>query len=111
MQDARLIYSQRLEARRAELAWRERRHRMLGYAQLAVVACALAMVWLALAYHSLSILWALVPAAVFVTLMLVHDRLLRVAALRRFLSGMMTTSGKCVVTMRVMSTVRLDGVT
>jgi hypothetical protein len=83
MQDARLIYSQRLEARRSELAWRERRHRMLGYVQLAIVAGGLAMVWLALAYHSFSILWVLVPAAVFVTLMLFHDRLLRVAALHR----------------------------
>ena len=83
MQDPRPIYSQRLEERRAELAWRERRHRLLGYVQLAVVAAGLAMVWLALAYHSFSILWAFVPAAVFVTLMLVHDRLLRVAALHR----------------------------
>ena len=82
MQDPRPIYSQRLEERRAELAWRERRHRLLGYVQLAVVAAGLAMVWLALAYHSFSILWAFVPAAVFVTLMLVHDRLLRVAALQ-----------------------------
>jgi hypothetical protein len=83
MQDPRLIYSQRLEECRAELAWRERRHRMLGYVQLAVVAAGLAMVWLALAYHSFSILWVPVPTAVFVALMLVHDRLLRVAALKR----------------------------
>ena len=83
MQDPRLIYSQRLADRRAELAWRERRHRLLGYVQLAVAAGGLAIVWLALAYHSFSILWVLVPVAVFVTLMLVHDRLLRVAAVRR----------------------------
>ena len=83
MQDPRLIYSQRLEERRAELAWRERRHRLLGYVQLAVVAVGLAMVWLALAYHSFSILWVLVPTAMFVTLVLIHDRLLRVGALRR----------------------------
>jgi len=83
MEDPRLIYSQRLVERRSELAWRERRHRLLGYVQLAVVAGGLAMVWLALAYHSFSILWVLVPAAVFVILMLVHDRLLRIAAVRR----------------------------
>jgi MutS domain V len=83
MQNPRLVYSQRLEERRAELAWRERRHRLLGYVQLVVVAAGLAMVWLALAYHSFSILWVLVPAAIFVTLMVVHDRLLRVVALRR----------------------------
>jgi hypothetical protein len=83
MQDPRIIYSQRLEERRAELAWRERRHRMLGYGQLAVAAAGLSMVWLALVHNSFSILWVLVPAAVFVTLMLIHDRLLRVAALDR----------------------------
>jgi hypothetical protein len=83
MQDPRLIYSERLEERRAELAWRDRRHRMLGYVQLAVVACALAMVWLALVRNSFSILWVLVPAATFVTLMLLHDRQLRLAALGR----------------------------
>ena len=83
MQDPHLIYSQKLEERRAELAWRERRHRLLGYVQLGVVAAGLAMVWLALVYNSFSILWVLVPAAVFVSLLLIHDRLLRVAALRR----------------------------
>jgi hypothetical protein len=83
MQDPRLIYYQRLQERRAELVRRERRHRLLGYVQLAVVAAGLAMVWLALAYRAFSIVWVLVAAAVFVTLMLVHDRLLRVAALHR----------------------------
>jgi len=83
MQDPRLIYSQRLLERRTELVWRERRHRMLGYVQLAVVAAGLAMVWLALVHNSFSILWALAPLAVFVALMVIHDRLLRVAALRR----------------------------
>jgi hypothetical protein len=83
MQSPRLIYAERLAERRAELAWRERRHRMLGYVQLAVALCALAGVWLALADHAFSILWVLAPAAIFVTLVLLHDRLLRTAALRR----------------------------
>ena len=74
MQDPRLVYSQRLVERRTELLWRERRHRLLGYVQLVVVAAGLAMVWLPLAYHSFSILWVLAPAAIFVTLMLLHDR-------------------------------------
>jgi hypothetical protein len=83
MQDPHNIYSQRLGERRTELAWRERRHRSLGYVQLAVVTAGLVMVWLALAYHSFSILWVLLPATAFVILMLVHDRQLRVAAVRR----------------------------
>jgi hypothetical protein len=83
MQNPVLVYSERLERHRAELAWRERRHRALGYLQLGVVVVALAGVWLALADHAFSILWVLAPAALFVALVLVHDRLLQVAELRR----------------------------
>ncbi|MBV8730538.1 MAG: DNA mismatch repair protein MutS [Acidobacteriia bacterium] len=81
--DPRSIYSQRLEERRADLALRERRHRALGWLQLAAVGCALICVWLALANHAFSILWALVPAALFVAFLLVHDRLLKRSELRR----------------------------
>jgi MutS domain V len=83
MNDPRLIYAQQLEERRADLTRRERRHRALGYVQLAMVVCALVGVWLALADHAFSILWVLAPAAIFVTLVVIHDRLLQVAELRR----------------------------
>ena len=83
MDDPRVIYARRLEERRAELAWRERRHRVLGYPQLAMVVIALAGVWLALVNHAFSILWVLAPAAIFVALVLIHDRLLERAELRR----------------------------
>jgi hypothetical protein len=83
MEDPRLIYTSRLEERRADLAWRERRHRAMGYLQLAAVICALAVVWLALFNKAFSVLWVFLPAAVFVALLVIHDRLLRMAEFRR----------------------------
>jgi hypothetical protein len=83
MDDPRLIYTSRLEKHRADLAWRERRHRVMGYFQLGAALCALAVVWLALFNHAFSVLWVFLPAAVFVALLIIHDRLLRIAELRR----------------------------
>ena len=82
MPDPRTIYAQRLEVRRADLAVRERRHHLLGNLQLAAVGCGLAMVVAALGYQTFSIAWVAVPAAVFVALLIVHDRLLRMAEFR-----------------------------
>jgi len=83
MQDPRLIYAERLVERRADIAAREQRHRVLGYLQLGAVVCALAGVWLALVNQAFSIAWVTLPAAVFVTLFVIHDGLLKVAELRR----------------------------
>jgi hypothetical protein len=83
MEDPRAIYSQRLAERRADLVVRERRHRLLGYWQLAAVVCVLAAIWLALADRAFSIVWSIVPAAVFVFLLVIHDRLLQIAELHR----------------------------
>jgi MutS domain V len=83
MSDPRLIYTQRLTERRADLAVRERRHRLLGNLQLAVVAAALIMVVAALAYQTFSIAWAAIPGAIFVVCLVIHDRLLRMAEFRR----------------------------
>ena len=83
MQDPRLLYSQRLAERRADVQARERRHRMLGYWQLAAILCVLAAVWLALVNAAFTIIWAVVPAAAFITLFVIHDRLLRIAELHR----------------------------
>jgi hypothetical protein len=80
--DPRLVYARLLEERRADIAWRERRHRTLGYARLAAVTGAAAVVWLALG-GQLSILWMAVPIAVFAVMVVVHDRLLRVLERRR----------------------------
>ena len=80
--DPRLIYSRLLDERRADIAARERRHRILGYSRLAAVTGAAAVVWLALA-GELSIVWVAVPIAVFAVLVVIHDRLLRVLERRR----------------------------
>ena len=80
--DPRLVYSRLLEQRRADIAWRERRHRTLGYGRLAAVLGAAAVVWVALAGH-LSIVWVTVPIAVFAVLVVIHDHLLRLLERRR----------------------------
>jgi hypothetical protein len=80
--DPRLVYSRLLEERRADIALRERRHRTLGYGRLATVIAAAAVVWLALAGR-LSIIWIIVPIAVFAVLVAIHDRLLRTLERRR----------------------------
>jgi hypothetical protein len=76
------VYTQRLEERRAEIARREDVHRRMGYVQLAFIACAGVLVWLALS-RSLSILWVLVPAAAFASLIVIHERLLKTLERRR----------------------------
>ena len=81
--DPRTAYSQLLKERRADIALRESRHRNLGYARLAVVMAAVALVWAALATQAFSIAWVIVPIAIFTALLIVHDRLLRVTERRR----------------------------
>ncbi|HJT87952.1 MAG TPA: hypothetical protein VJ732_08850, partial [Bryobacteraceae bacterium] len=83
MQDPRVLYSQLLADRRRELAAGEARHRRLGYGQLGVVTAALAMVWVALVDHAFSIGWVVLPACVFVGLLVIHDRVLDGLELRR----------------------------
>jgi len=97
--DPRAFYSQRLQERRADIARRELRHQRLSYARLAAVVTALAVVWLALAQHAFSILWVLVPGALFVALIVIHERLLRVIerlrrAQRFFEKGLARLEGK-----------------
>ena len=80
--DPRQVYAQLLEERRADIAWRERRHRTLGYCRLAVATSAAVVVWLALA-GELSIVWITVPIVVFAALAVIHDQLLRTLERRR----------------------------
>ena len=74
--DPRTLYTERLAERRAEIAHRQRRHRLLGHGKLAMAACGVALVWLALAQGAFSILWVLVPIAGFVALVVIHEKLL-----------------------------------
>src|ERR1039457_1689717 len=77
MTDPRQAYTALLSERRADILFRERRHASLGYGRLAAVVSAAVILWLALVSRALSIAWVLVPIAVFGTLAVVHDRLLR----------------------------------
>ncbi len=77
MTDPRQAYTALLKERRADILSRERRHTLLGYGRLAAVVCAAVILWLALVSRALSIAWVLVPVAVFGTLVVIHDRLLR----------------------------------
>jgi hypothetical protein len=75
--DPRTLYTERLAERRAEIAHQEKRHRRLGHGKLAMAACGVALVWLALAQGAFSILWVLVPIAGFVLLVVIHEKLLK----------------------------------
>jgi hypothetical protein len=81
--EPRVLYQRLIEQRRDEVAADERRHKRLGYLRLAVVACAVMMVWAALTLQAFSIAWVLLPIAVFAALMVWHDRLLRLLEHRR----------------------------
>ncbi len=74
---AQSAYQTLRDERLRAIASLEARQRRLAYARLAMVAGALAVVWLALARQPSSILWVLAPAAVFTVLMLFHNRLER----------------------------------
>ena len=97
--DPRSVYTKLLAERRADIAQRERRHRMLGYIRLGVVGCGLVMVWIALATSAFSIAWVLIPIGVFAALLVVHERLLQQAERRRravrfFENGLARLDGK-----------------
>ena len=81
--DPRTLYKQRLEERRAAIAHRELRHRMLGRGKLATAAFGVALVWIALAQGAFSILWVLIPIAGFALLVVVHEKLLKELERRR----------------------------
>ncbi len=76
-QDPRSIYTQLLQERRTAIAMREKRHQLFGYFRLGAVAAGVAMVWMALVQQSFSILWASIPLAVFIGLIVLHEHLLR----------------------------------
>lgn len=75
--DPHAEYTQRLNARLAEAALEERRHRMLGNVRLVVALAAAGLAWLAFGRHLLSGWWLLVPGAGFVALMGIHERVIR----------------------------------
>src|SRR5581483_1521767 len=83
MENPRVIYSELLEERRRDVAAREQRHHSLGYGRMAAVVIVVVLVWAALATNGFSIVWSAIPAAAFIALMVVHERLLRAMELHR----------------------------
>ncbi len=75
--DPHTLYSERLSERRADIAARERLHRTFGHWRLVAAVTAVGLILAALTSHALSVLWAAIPAAAFVALVVIHERLLR----------------------------------
>jgi len=76
--DPRSAYGQRLEARRASAARHDQRHRTIGNLRLLVFVSAAVLAWLAWGRGALSAFWLGLPAAVFICLIVAHERVLRV---------------------------------
>ncbi len=98
MEDPRSVYSRLLKERLAEIAAREARHQVLGYYRLAVAAAGVAVLWMAI-QQSITILWLVVPLAVFIGLIVLHEHLLRRLERRRraasfFEKGLARLDGK-----------------
>ena len=81
-QDPREMYSRLLAERRAEIAGREQRHRILGYLKLGAAGALGLALWMALV-HVISVFWSLVPAALVAALLVFHEHLLRQLERRR----------------------------
>src|SRR5580698_9326633 len=75
--DPRSAYTERLDARRRSVAGHDRRHRTIGNLRLLVFLSAGVMAWLIWGRGLLSPFWLALPAAVFVCLIVAHERVLR----------------------------------
>lgn len=69
-------YRQRLGEARAALEDEQKRHHALGYAKIVVFAAAV-LAAIALLHTPRLLIWLLIPTAIFVLLIVVHDRVLR----------------------------------
>lgn len=70
-------YSRRLKAREAEVAQLQRRHLWLGNARIAVFMAILIQCWITGKTGSPHVYWLLVPIALFVGLVIAHQRVVR----------------------------------
>ncbi|MGO9228227.1 MAG: MutS-related protein [Bryobacteraceae bacterium] len=77
MEEPRDTYTTLHGQRRASIVAGEARQGRLGYWRLAAVAAAGAVVLLALSGPRITILWTLIPAAIFVALLVAHARISR----------------------------------
>jgi hypothetical protein len=75
--DPRSAYTERLGARRAAVVAHDQRHRTIGNLRLLVFIGAAVLAWLDWGRGLLSAYWLGLPAAVFVCLIVAHERVLR----------------------------------
>jgi hypothetical protein len=75
--DPHSAYTERLEARRRAVAQHDQRHRTIGNLRLLVFTAAAVLAWLAWGRNALSAFWLGLPAAVFLCLIVAHERVLR----------------------------------
>jgi hypothetical protein len=70
-------YRKRLAARLEVIAAKERRHVLLGYLKVAVIAGLIALVWIYFASHPFRAYWLLVPVAVYALLAVLHEHVIQ----------------------------------
>jgi MutS domain V len=70
-------YSERLEARAAQVVEHDRRHVLVGNLRLLIFFAGVAIAWLALARHVMSQAWLAIPVIIFALLAAYHSRILR----------------------------------
>ncbi|HVN06144.1 MAG TPA: hypothetical protein VMT86_17100 [Bryobacteraceae bacterium] len=75
--DPRTAYASRLDARRAMVARLDRRHYTIGNLRLLVFCSAAVLAWLVWGRGAISPFWLVAPAAVFLVLIVAHERVLR----------------------------------
>jgi len=75
--DPRTAYTERLEDRRRAVARHDQRHRTIGNLRLLVFAGAGVLAWLIWGRGLIAAFWLGLPAAVFVCLIVAHERVLR----------------------------------
>ncbi len=73
----RLVYEERLKARRATLAARTARDARVAYARLGTAVATVVVGWLAVADRAFSAWWLVVPVVSFLALVEYHDRVIR----------------------------------
>jgi hypothetical protein len=70
-------YLRRLDARRGSVEQMERRHRTLGNCRLLVALAAAILAFLAFGFDAISPLWLLIPAILFVVLVVIHEQIIQ----------------------------------
>ncbi len=77
MPDPHAEYDRRIGIHERVIAEKESTHRTIGNAKLAAIIATIAVVYLALARHSISVYWVFAPAGAYTALAVLHERVLR----------------------------------